>query len=344
MLTKLKFKGGKDSGYIVEPKYKKVPKKMYEGWTEDDMRKDMESKKQKRYCISYHWKEEYYKTVKDGKKNPQLVKNLLNRNFVFSKDKINILFGPNASGKTTILKTIANYCMCGNKESSDGFTNFKKYEPLDYGFYIDNTDINKENLIKLINNKSNTAEIGWDGSPVYYENFAGRSASSHGSIGDLTGSLLDGHEEILYLMNKDKISQGQNSIMLLNQLIKICENIPTHTDFEKELEICSKRMNDRWIDAFKTNYEYIKSYGEGNGCMTLLLDEIDKSMDIGNVLKLYKDWLPRLNKKYNVQIIIVSHSPLMLSNIIQNNENYNFISLDEKYTNEMKELYNGITF
>jgi ABC-type Mn2+/Zn2+ transport system ATPase subunit len=98
------------------------------------------------------------------------------------------------------------------------------------------------------------------------------------------------------------------------------------------------------MNAFTTNYEYIKSYGDGKGCMTLLLDELDKSMDISNVVRLYKEFLPAIQKKYGVQIIIVSHSPLMLSNIIQNNDAYNFISIDDKYTKEMKKLFEGVKF
>ena len=343
MITSLKFTGGKDSGYIVENKTKRVPKKKYEGWSEDDMRADMEKRKQKGYYISYHWRDEYYKLVSDGKKNPQLVKNLLKKEFKFSADKINILFGPNGSGKTTILKTIANYCMCGEQDSSDGYTNFKKFHPLDYGCSFNNpTKYSLDNLIKKINAKSNRAEIKWDGSPVYYENLAGRRQT--GSIGDMAGSLFNDREEFEYLICKDKLSQGQNSFVIVNQLIKICENIPTRDDFDADLKRCEKSHNDVWMKAFTNNYEYIKSYGDGTGCMTLLLDELDKSMDISNVVRLYKELLPAIQKKYGVQIIIVSHSPLMLSNIIQENDAYNFISIDDDYTTAVKELYKGIKF
>jgi predicted ATPase len=343
MITSLKFTGGKDSGYIVENKTKLVPKKKYEGWSEDDMRADMEKRKRKGYYVSYHWRDEYYKLVSDGKKNPQLVKNLLKREFKFSADKINILFGPNGSGKTTILKTIANYCMCGEQGSSDGYTNFKKFQPLDYGCSFNNpTKYSLDNLIKKINAKSNKAEIKWDGSPVYYENLAGRRQT--GSIGDMAGSLFNDREEFEYLICKDKISQGQNSFVIVNQLIKICENIPTREYFDADLKRCEKSHNDVWMNAFTTNYEYIKSYGDGKGCMTLLLDELDKSMDISNVVRLYKELLPAIQKKYGVQIIIVSHSPLMLSNIIQENDAYNFISIDDDYTTTVKELYKGIKF
>jgi hypothetical protein len=71
---------------------------------------------------------------------------------------------------------------------------------------------------------------------------------------------------------------------------------------------------------------------------------MDKSLDIENTLLLYRDFLPALQKKYNIQIILVSHSPLMLSNIIQNSDDYNFISLDTKYTKEMKKLFKGVSF
>ena len=319
---------------------------MYEGWSDDEMYADMQERKRKGCYVSYHWRDEYYKEVPDGKKNPQLVKNLLKREFKFSANKINILFGPNGSGKTTILKTIANYCMCGTHDSGslDGYTSLRKFAPLDYGFSFndESTKYSLDNLIKKINAKSNRAEIKWDGSPVYYENLAGRHQT--GSIGDLAGSLFNNKEEFEYLMCKDKISQGQNSFVILNQLIKICENIPTRADFDAELEKCKRGHNDIWMKAFTTNYEYIKSYGDGNGCMTLLLDELDKSMDISNVIRLYKEFLPAIQKKYGVQIIIVSHSPLMLSNIIQENDAYNFISIDDDYTAEVKELYKGIKF
>lgn len=343
MITSLKFTGGKDSGYIVENKTKLVPKKKYEGWSEDDMRADMEKRKRNGYYVSFYWRDDYYKLVSDGKKNPQLVKNLLKKEFKFSADKINILFGPNGSGKTTILKTIANYCMCGEQHSSDGYTNFKKFQPLDYGCSFNNpTKYSLDNLIKKIDAKSNRAKIKWDGSPVYYENLAGRR--QNGAIGDMAGSLFNNREEFEYILYKDKMSQGQHSFVIINQLIKICENVPTRESFDVELEKCKKGHNDYWMKAFTTNYEYIKSYGNGNGCMTLLLDELDKSMDISNVLRLYKEFLPALQKKYNIQIIMVSHSPFMLSNIIQGNDDYNFISIDDDYTNEVKELYKGIKF
>lgn len=338
MITKLTFTGGE--GYITEKAYKTVLKKKYEEWTDKDVEDDIKRRKENGEWIRHYIKEDYYTTRSAGNANPQLIKNLLNKTFEFSPNKINILFGPNGSGKTTILKTIAKYCLCGDNHASDGFTNIAKLEPLSYGFSWGEKTEYTQDALKNILNKRNPAIIEWDGTPVYFENLAGRRQT--GSIGDLAGSLMNGVEEFVYLANRSKMSQGQNSMYLLNQLIKICQNVPTREDYNKTLE--GYKNNKTWYDAVNNSLEYINSFGDGTGKMTLLLDEPDKSMDIGNVLLFYKEFLPMLVKKYNIQIICVSHSPLMLSNVIQNNDNYNFISLDKKYTNDVKKLYNGINF
>ena len=338
MLKSLTFTGGE--GYITETAYKTVLRKQYKGWTDEDVEADIKRRKENGEWLRHYVREDYYIERKAGKKNPHLIKNLLNRTFEFSADKINILFGPNASGKTTIIKTIARYCLCGDNHASDGFTNIAKVEPLDYGFsWSEKTEYTQEKL-KQILDKKNPAIIEWDGSPVYFENLGGRRQT--GSIGDLAGSLMSQKEEFVYLVHRSKMSQGQNSMFLINQLMKICDNVPTRDDYNKILE--KYKRNETWHGAVKNSLDYINSFGDGNGKLTLLLDETDKSMDISNVLLFYKEFLPMLQKKYNVQIIIVSHSPLMLSNIIQDNDNYNFISIDNTYTKEMKKLFEGVKF
>lgn len=347
MISKLTFTGEQSQGgYIKKKKTKTVLRKEYEGWSEEDIDADIQRRKKNHEYISRYDRENtYYKEVSDGYANPQLVKNLLKRDFTFAPDKINILFGPNGSGKTTILKTIAKYCLCGEDHSCDGFTNIMNIQPLDYGCFLDD-DKNKysyDTFLDELNKKTNRATIEWDGAPVYYENLAGRHQT--GSIGDLAGAMFQSTgDEVLYHINKGQISQGQHSIYLLNQLINVCKTIPTRDSYKETLETIKRKSPDVWFPCAKNGFDYINSFGDGTGRMTLLLDEVDKSMDMENVLLLYKEFLPTLMKKYNLQIIIVSHSPLMLTNIIQDSDNYNFISLDKKYTKEMKKLFNGVKF
>ena len=143
--------------------------------------------------------------------NPVLLKNLYNRKFKFENNKINVLFGPNASGKSTIIKAIAAHCLCGeDNRVQDGMTNFKKFNPTDYGFLVDR---NKKRFHELIDKAAgNIVEIDWDGGFVYNDNFSARS--SH-SIGDLCGGIIDDiGDEIQYIFSKqvsDRKSTRLNS-------------------------------------------------------------------------------------------------------------------------------------
>ena len=75
--------------------------------------------------------------------------------------------------------------------------------------------------------------------------------------------------------------------------------------------------NDRWVSMFNANIRRLERiYGESehqNLKNTFMFDEMDKSMDIMNVAFLYGELLPALVKRFGVQIIIVSHSPLILT-------------------------------
>ena len=163
MISKLTFTGEQSQGgYIKKKKMKTVLRKEYEGWTEADIDADVERRKKNHEYISRYDRENtYYKEVSDGYANPQLVKNLLKRDFIFAPDKINILFGPNGSGKTTILKTIAKYCLCGEDRSCDGFTNIMKIQPIDYGHLFDDVK-NKysyDTFLNELNEKTNRAKF-----------------------------------------------------------------------------------------------------------------------------------------------------------------------------------------
>lgn len=128
------------------------------------------------------YKKEYaeWEKHKNDYNNPILVKNLLNRTFEFEPNKINLIFGQNASGKTTILKAIG-----GNAGTTDGYA--KLLNPLGIHDFGEKASLEsfKRNLTKTM---GNSAIIEWDGTPIYYDNFANRN--SYGSLGDLAGSVL----------------------------------------------------------------------------------------------------------------------------------------------------------
>lgn len=298
---------------------------------------DEERELEKQYKIKYkEWKKH-----KDEYNNPILAKNLLNRTFHFEPNKINLIFGSNGSGKTTILRALG-----GVAGTTDGYAQL--LSPLDVRDFGEKASIKtfKRKLQKMM---CNSAIIDWDGTPIYYDNFANKK--SYGQLGDLGGSVLgdDIGTELQYIMSRDKISQGQNSIYLMSRLFDIAKQNLSYKDiFSKYVNddgtYKPMKVNDMWQEAYKAQLDYYMGFENSlkNLPGTFLFDELDKSLDIINIYYLYNKILPTLVKNTGVQIIIISHSPLVLSEKIRNNEMYNFISIDENYTKECIEKLNDL--
>lgn len=298
---------------------------------------EKERELEKQYKIKYKEWEKH----KDDYNNPTLAKNLLNRTFHFESNKINLIFGPNCSGKTTILKALG-----GVAGTTDGYAQL--LPPLDIRDFGEKASIYtfKRKLLKMMRN---SAIIDWDGTPIYYDNFANKT--SYGQIGDLGGSVLgdDIGIELQYIMSKDKISQGQNSMYLMSRLFGIAKQNLSYKDiFSKYVNddgtYKPMKVNDMWQEAYKVQLDYYMGFENSlkNLPGTFLFDELDKSLDIINIYYLYNEILPTFVKNTGVQIIIISHSPLVLSEKIRNNEMYNFISIDENYTKECIEKLNDL--
>ena len=335
MIKSLTFTG--EYGYISE----KVPEPtnpirgmMYEGRKLSAKEKEMLSQYKKAHRV---WEKN-----KDAYNNPTLAKNLLNRTFHFEPNKINLIFGPNASGKTTILKALG-----GVAGTSDGYAHL--YDPFEVSGLGEKstTERFKENKLRKL--MGNSAIVDWDGVPIYYDNFANRK--SYGSLGDLGGSVLgnDIMTEVSYIMSKDRISQGQNSLYLLSRLVDIAKRHLSYKDiFAKYVNddgtYKDMRVNDTWEEVYKAQLDYYMSFPKSSENLpsTFLFDELDKSLDILNTCHLYENVLPKLVEKTGVQVIIISHNPIVLLDKIRNNDMYNIISIDEDYTNECIKKLNSL--
>ena len=330
MIKSLTFTG--EYGYISEKLHEPIDPVRRGGFKRKLTEEERERTKQ--YKKAYKEWEKH----KDDYNNPTLAKNLLNRTFHFEPGKINLIFGPNASGKTTILKALG-----GVAGTTDGYAQL--YTPLDVSDLCEKATVESFKRKKLQKMMCNSAIVDWDGTPVYYDNFANRK--SYGSLGDLGGSVLgdDIVTEIQYIMSKDKISQGQNSIYLMSRLINIARQHLSYKDiFSKYVNddgtYKPMNVNSAWEAAYKAQLDYYMGFENSfkNLPGTFLFDELDKSLDIVNTCYLYNTVLPKLIETTGVQIIIISHSPIVLSEKIRNNEMYNIISIDEDYTKECIKL------
>lgn len=323
MINSIKFTG--QFGYIIEKPEKPEPprnrSRCYYNMTQEES--------------ELHYKEamKHYRKHKNDYINSQLAKNLLDRTFNFSQSKINVIFGPNASGKTTMIKALT-----GNALIRDGFTTL--YAPFDIRMSLNN-ETTEQDIIKFRDRlMKNSAEIDWTGTPIYYENFASRTGHQ---CGDLTGSIIRNiGEEIYYKINKSRQSMGENSMFILSRVMEIASNPVTYDRiFEEELNRFKQNgpINDVWTNCFRAQMDYILSHPEANSGkpVTVIFDEIDKSMDILNVIHLYRDIFPMIVEKTGIQLILVSHSPVIITGRIFNSDKYNIISLDPEYTEECRQ-------
>ena len=288
---------------------------------------------------SYENEMKAYKLIEGSYKLP-CAENLIGRKFEFEDGKINLIFGPNASGKTTILKAIAGGC--GIK---DGFTTL--LEPLQMKYSLFDT-LTKEVVEKTYEEQAkNTNVLEWSGNPVYYDNFSDKLKTSYGHIGGLTGGILDGlGDEMVFRLASNKSSSGQVMGFLINRLMNISSTKRSLKDILQSQLDKYARSNDTWQICGKLQEEIFAKLPDYATPMpiTILLDEIDKSLDIKSTHLLYANVLPNLVKQTGCQVIVISHSPIVLSEGIFSNPMYNFVSIDETYTKEMKELLGAISF
>jgi hypothetical protein len=206
-----------------------------------------------------------------------------------------------------------------------------------------NTDKVAEYIEKL---KQNSAEVGWDGNVVYYDNFAQTMKLGYGEIGALGGTALGSFEdEIMFRLNGNKTNAGRKAMWLLGNVLEYQKKgITLEKIFEPYLK--NKRANSTWSSSYKTQAEYYKQYENYNKevPMTILFDEPEVNFDIMTVWNLYSKAFPTICEKSGMQIITVSHSPIIMSQDIIDNPYINLISIDEDYTKEVKGLLKTMNF
>ena len=293
------------------------------------------------------YENEDYHYVDQGYKNPQLVDNLLGKKFVFEPHKINVIFGENAAGKSTIINTLAAYCQCGDANNLDGWTNINFVNPLSSHSFLSSSEENDEKYVQQVVEDNinrlmkNNAVVEWDGIPVYNDSFSNRKMT--GWLGELTGSVLDSAlDEALWLTSRRSL--GEKSIAILCKMIPKLEKPFT---LEECLSCVKKDYNNIWKlyqKALVQRLKRLNSGFSGEPVNTFMFDEIDKSMSISNVVTLYTKILPSLVEKTGCQIIIVSHSPVIITDQVYDSRFYNIINVTEGYAEECKSILSGFKF
>ena len=265
---------------------------------------------------------------------------LIGKTFNFEPGKLNIIFGPNGCGKTTILKAIA-----GNAGiNGDGMT--KAADPLDV-FGWDNDTESIEAVAKHIEKlKQNTADVVWDGNVVYYDNFAHTFSLGNSFFGGLEGTALGSFsDEITFRIAGSKTNAGRRAMWMLGNVLEYQKmGLTIKKIFEPFLK--KKKQNDTWYKSYKTQDKYFQQFEnyDKEVPMTMLFDEPEVNFDIMTVYNLYTKVFPAICKESGMQIITVSHSPIVMCDEILSNEYVNLVSLDDNYTSQVKDLLRTMQF
>ena len=349
MIKSIEFKEG---GYITPRKEKMVLTESGETKIKEYKKTHKESAFDRLTDIGWArrarlYENEDYNYVDQGYKNPQLVDNLLGKKFVFEPHKINVIFGENAAGKSTIINTLAAYCQCGDANNLDGRTNINFVNLLSSHSFLSSSEENDEKYVQQVVEDDinrlmkNNAVVEWDGIPVYNDSFSNRKMT--GWFGELTGSVLDSAlDEALWLTSRRSL--GEKSIAILCKMIPKLEKPFT---LEECLSRVKKNYNNIWEVYQKALVQRLKRLNSGfsgEPVNTFMFDEIDKSMSISNVVTLYTKILPSLVEKTGCQIIIVSHSPVIITEQVYDSRFYNIINVTEGYAEECKSILSGFKF
>lgn len=132
----------------------------------------------------------------------------------------------------------------------------------------------------------------------------------------------------------------------MNKIFRVAMKNRSTMDILKPRYDEFRKGNSAWKNVAEIQLEYYKQHGDIDKVAptTMIFDEIDKSLDIETVWKLYTEILPKIVETNGNQIILVSHNPLILSDQIYNNPLYNIISVDKDYTGQMKKLLKDVRF
>lgn len=224
---------------------------------------------------------------------------LKGRRFEFT-DQINVLFGPNGCGKTTIMKVAAGYTGIDTKDKlfSGGWSRPPR------GYFGDKAEFPKDFSKTTFGQVS--ADVTWDGQPAFF-NSASLSESGlnlPSFVESAEGSpdgMMDMMEQVSLI--HAKFSEGEYRLYKIKKVIDTLKKPPV-------LKLEDEERDSETQKAYK---EYRRGLPR-DGRLTLLWDEPDRSLNVKNQIDFWSVFLPNMVRGTNYQIIIATHSliPLLL--------------------------------
>lgn len=228
------------------------------------------------------------------------------REYIF-KDGVNVIVGKNGCGKSTLFKTLKAYLMVAHDEcgAKDG----------EFSRTVDRLRSKWQTL--------DTEDIFLDGVDVYadYRRNVFAFTPRFERTDEYTLSSFRRFGDTINLMHA---SSGEQTASALSSLFNLMFSKDAKLKFDYENEI---RNEDYQKYVAEHRVECEPSW-------TVLMDEPDSSMDIGNAEQVYGILSQR---KKNTQIIAVVHNPLLIYKL-STLKGVNIIEMSEGYVDEVRSM------
>ena len=231
---------------------------------------------------------------------------LLTKKFEFTPG-LNILFGPNGCGKSTILRAIAAHGL-----TKKGWSNID-IGPLKMSFKLDIFDDNPEpiDIEEYFQHEMHCkADVDIDG-PVYYVNpeVSEHEYGDYRAGNNLGSGTLSSLAEIAMRFNASTQSTGEACMAAQGQVLSNLVDgtfVFSKTLLDEMLEARRLRSNEQWYNAAKAAYDYAETTILKGGCPTVILDEPENHFSMEITVGLFQNIIPELIAR-GYQVIVATH-------------------------------------
>lgn len=257
---------------------------------------------------------------------PLNLPNIGNKIFEFT-DGINVIYGPNGCGKSTILKTLKAYC--GIEKA--GWTRIS--EPTVLGtMYIGRMAeaVGFPHAYRKYAPSNSMANVLWDGLPTFFNDGDIKVSDTffYHNVGQSEDGITTEQEQMEMLAKHP--SSGQFRIEKINKIFDMLTKSPLTIP---QMETLPPRC--QYPNIANMEIQYWRSLSRKSNKLTILFDEPERSLSLPLQRELLLNSIPTYLKNY--QIIMATHSIFALEM-----KNVNLIDIQDGYAKVCKDLLKNI--